>query len=875
MKIFSFNLFNLVILWSSYTVVPAPQTSANSADSVKFSHTAGYYIEPFSLQLTAGPGTAIHYTLDGDEPDSTDPIYLAPILLYQTCVLRARAFTPGTTPGPISTHTFIFPPWSDLPIISLTTAPHHLWDADSGIYVLGKSYLSAAPNYGANFWQEWERPIHIELFERPLGLVLKQDAGVMIHGGWSRARPQKSLALFARKIYSEGKFKYPLFPSLPFDRFDSFILRNAANDWDRTFFADGLIHSLVEALDLEKQAYRPCAVYLNGSYWGILNMREKINEDYLAQHHPGVDPDSVDELESQYTVLEGDSQHYRDMLRYLGTHDMSLEPNFKYIQTQMDVENFTTYQAVQIYVDNRDWPGNNIKFWRPRTPTGRWRWILYDTEWGFGINAYGAGRNAYGYDYNTLAYATSPTQTPNHHGNPPWSTLLLRTLLKNKEFERLFVNRFADLMNSVFQEDHVRARIDSLQNAIRSEMPRHYEKWRQPVWWSPDRLWWNSLNQWEQYVQILRDFGRHRPTYMRSHIMKKFSLTQVCSLTVQCDPPNAGQITFNDFLNVTRFPFNGVYFANVPISAAAQAKPGYRFIGWTGASSSSDVNMLINLNQSETLTAHYVSEATTPARIVINEINYNSAADFDAEDWIELYNAGGSAMDLTNWRLMDEDPSHTFLFPGQTRIESNQYLIVCREVGKFARVYGDQTIAKTGNLSFGLSSSNDQVRLYDAGGQMIDSVAYSSQPPWPTEPRGQGATLALKNPQWDNTLAQNWFASQNHGTPGAGNLDQTGIVEHPSGQLAAPILEQNYPNPFNAQTTIRFHLTHETMVRVSIYDIRGQLVRILWNDSVAAGEQAVLWDGCNEQGSWVSSGVFLCELLHGRERLLRRLLLIR
>lgn len=884
MKINSHALFYLALLWTSaFTTYAAQQTSAgskdlfstNAADSVRFSHTAGYYPEPFSLQLTAGPGATIRYTLDGNEPDSTDPIYLVPISMHQTCVLRARAFWAGLAPGPIATHTFILPPWSDLPSISLTTAPRHLWDPDSGIYVLGRSYQSASPNYGANFWEEWERPVHIELFEPQTGLVLKQDAGVMIHGGWSRARPQKSLALFARKIYGAGKFKYPLFPRLPFDRYDACILRNAANDWDRTFFADGLIHSLVEDLDLEKQAYRPCAVYLNGGYWGILNMREKINEDYLAQHHPGVDPDQVDELEMQYSVLEGDSQHYRALLQYLGTHDMRLNASFQYVQTQMEVENFITYQAVQIYVDNRDWPGNNIKFWRPHTADGRWRWILYDTEWGFGINAYGAGRNANGYDYNTLAYATSPSQTANHHGNPPWSTLLLRTLLQNDEFKRLFINRFADLMHSVFKEDRVQSRIDSLHNTISREMPRHYEKWRQPVWWCADHLWWSSLDQWEQYVQIMRDFGRYRPTYMRSHIMKKFGLTQACSLLVQCDPPQSGRITFNQFLTKEQFPFTGIYFANIPITVSAQAKPGFRFIGWQGATTTGDATTVINLNQAATLTACFAPEATSLPLVVINEINYSSSADFDPEDWIELYNAGATAVDLSAWRLTDEDPAHLFTFPSPTELNAHQYLVVCRDAAKFANAFANPGMYKTGNLTFGLSSSGDQVKLYDAAGLLLDSVAFSSQSPWPTEPKGKGATLALYSPEQDNSLAQNWFASPNHGSPGAINRDQTGIGQPPIHNPGLLTLQQNYPNPFNAQTTIRFCLPGDGVLRVSVYDIRGQRVRTLRRETAAAGEQVVCWDGCNEQGIAVSSGIYLYELLYGRERLVRRLLVLR
>jgi hypothetical protein len=847
--------------------------AAQTAGPVQFSRQSGFYTISFFVTLASASGAEIRYTLDGAEPDSSDALYTSPIVIRKTCVLRARTVLRGLPSGPVHTHTYIFPPLSDLPVIALTTDPKNLWDTDTGIYVLGRSYQLQQPFYGANFWEDWERPVHIEFFAADGTLEFQQEAGIKIFGGWSRARPQKPFALYARNEYGNNSFDGALFPSLPFRSYKTFILRNSANDWDRTFFCDGLIHSLVQELDLEKQAYRPCAIYLNGVYWGILNMREKINEDYLHQHHPDIDPENIDLLELNGSVLEGDNSHYAKLWSFINTHDLSLAQNYQFVKTLLDVENFITYQAVQIYIDNRDWPGNNIKFWRPRDALGRWRWILYDTEWGFGINAYGAGNNANGYDYNTLAYATSPTQTPNHHGNPPWSTFLLRSLLKNQEFKQGFINRFADLIHYAFRPDRVQARIDSFHNVIADEMPRHYETWRQPVWWSTDRLWWSSFAQWYSYIRILSDFARYRPAYMRAHLLRHFSIKQVCPITVTCEPAQSGYIVLNDFLTVDAFPFDGQYFTDVPIKITARALPGYRFDGWSGSASSNQSTISVAFAQSGTLVAHFIHDTSIKTTPVINEINFRSADDFDTEDWIELFNAGAEPIDLAGWYVTDGEKDHRFIFPYSTTLPGGHYLVVCRDSSRFKSFYANG-IHLIGNLPFGLSSSGDQVKLFDAKDRLVDSVAYRAVSPWPMEANGNGATLQLIDPESDNAVASNWAAGLHHGTPGSKNTTPTRVKDETANSPGSYQI-QNYPNPFNAETKLVIEISHPCPIRIRIYNLRGEIVATLFEATWSAGQHTVTWDGRDHSGIQVETGVYFCELLGEQVRSVRRLLLIR
>lgn len=843
---------------------PTPGSSNNTQgylDMVKspeFSHPGGFYSGILALTLKSDSPTAvIYYSLDGSEPDVSSKIYSGPIILDKTTVVRAKASKPEHLPSCTITHTYLFDARTTLPIISLSTAAANLFDPEYGIYVLGNNYQSANPNFGANFWQDWERPIHVEFYEPDGTVGFNIDVGVKIFGGWSRARPQKPLAIFARGKYGYNEINYQLFPDRPIHTFKAFLLRNSANDWDRTMFSDGMMQSLVESLDIDTQAFRPCVVYINGEYWGILNIREKMNEDYLASHH-AVDPNNIDLLENRNSPIEGDSEHYDRMIDFISNHDMSLPENYEYIKLQMNVENFIDYNVAQIYFDNRDWPGNNIKFWRPKTEDGKWRWLLYDTDWGFGINAYGRGGNAYPYDYNTLEYATSPQPTPAHHANPSWATLLLRKLLENNEFKNDFINHFADRLNTIFQSDIVINKMNEIQAMIAGEMPYHFEKWRHsyPLW-SKDRLWWSHWTDWYANVQVMRDFAKNRIPHVRSHILKKFKLDRTVLITLDVSPPGAGKIKISTIV-IEEFPWQGVYFSNVPIQIMAIPVSSYKFSRWLSLNQADSDTIRVELTHNISFTAVFEPDGENKQAIVINEINYNSASNFNAQDWVELYNNSTASIDLSEWEFKDSDDSHVFTIPHGTILKPQAYLVLCEDTVAFKACF-PAVKNRIGNWGFGLSGNGELIRLYDTNDLIVDSLTYGNKTPWQTEPDGNGPTIELKNPNLDNSLAENWVASENHGTPGAKNgfysdVDNLSSTLRPTEFALCP----NYPNPFNSVTTLSYQLPELSHVNLSIYNVFGQLVETLVNEIVAAGYHTIEWNAAE-----FSSGVYVYKILTG------------
>lgn len=776
-------------------------------DSIQFSHESGSYDAAIHLSLThSDPGAAIYYTLDGREPGSSDSLYSEAISLAKTTVIRARAFREGFVPSPMITHTFLINEGSSLPTISLVTDPVHLWDRDSGMYVLGDEHESDFPFFGANFWQDWEKPVHLSVMDETGDVAYQTDAGMKIFGGWSRALDQKSLSLFARSKYGDEPFAYPFFPDRPYDEYEALVLRNSGNDWGRSMMRDGMMTGLMKDSDVDVQAYRPIRLFLNGQYWGIQNMREKINEHYLASLH-GVDPSTVDLLEFNGNLIFGDNTAYRDMIQFIQSANLSLDNNYELVADQIDLDNYIQYQVAQIYFDNTDWPGNNIKYWR--ADGGKWRWVLFDTDFGFGI------WDPLTYQNNTLQFALEA----NGPGwpNPPWSTLLFRKLTQNETFRHAFINQYADELNTRFIPQSVSDHITRLSNHIQPEINKHLNRWNR------------NSNDWSNVISQMRNWANQRPTHARSHIRHVFQLPSQQKIQVENPEIEKGLIQLNSVL-IEHRTWNGIYFESVPISLTAIAKPGYVFDHWSGDVNSTETEIVLDLKQTTVVVAHFKEsegDQNDASPIVINEINYKSSDSFDTGDWVELLNVSEEPVDLANWEFKDGNDGNVFLFPEQTVLPPQEFLVLCRDQDRFDSLLPDVS-NRIGNLDFGFSSNGESLRLYDQHGILRDAVGYESQAPWPESPNGTGATLALISPSLDNSLYESWRADAQPGTPGAANQQDTIIIDPPIDPAPDPPAADSsvlvYPNPFVDELTVRIGGLDFEQIQFELYTVLGQKV---------------------------------------------------
>ena len=525
---------------------------------LEFSLEGGFFDEALEVELFS-PGAKIFYTTDGSTPNSRSKIYSGPIHVSKTTIIRAKAYRGKLRSKIVGNTYFINEPETTFPVVSIGITSSILFDPETGLYVKGPNANDSIWKLeGANFWSRKEVKINTELFEANGDRKFNSVSGFRLFGGMSRLFPQKSMTIVARDHYGKKRIRYPVFGKKGLNKYKFLVLRNSGSDWGRSHFRDALMTSLLDGWDIEKQDYRPSHLYLNGKYWGIYNIREKVNKYFLADH-AGVDKDSIDLIEHRITLKKGSTRHYRKMLNFLSSNSLSIPENYAYIQSQMDVENFLNYQIAQIYFDNGD-AGGNIKFWRPRKPNGRWRWILYDTDWGFGLHSPTAYKN------NSLEFHTE-AEGPSWP-NPPWSTFLLRKLLENPEFETQFVTTFADHLNSTFNSTRVIQKIDEFYLNLLPEMPRHLERWNL------------KESKWNYHVDIMRKFALHRPNYVRMHLMNMFNTGSM--VDVHAVTSEGGQILINDLVTVNRDGFKGKYFENYPLHLKAIPSFGFRFSHWEG-----------------------------------------------------------------------------------------------------------------------------------------------------------------------------------------------------------------------------------------------------------------------------------------------------
>ncbi len=630
-------------VWKYFTI-PSPGAENSSSgysillDKPEFSASGGYYADSVQLSIESSiEGVVVYYTTDGSLPDQNDAVFTDVLWLksrvgepniismiptnnnddpgppyyegwqpplgevYKAHVIRARAFHPDAPPSPVSTHTYIIDDLLSsrytLPVLSLSTNPENLFDDEIGIYVHGNN---------TNYFQdgdEWERKAHLSLFEKDGSLAMSEDIGIRTHGNTTRSRPRKSLRMISRAEYGNSWFNYPIFPDKTTSQYKRFILRNSGNDWDWAIFRDAFLQSLAKNLDVDRQYYRPAILFINGEYWGIHNIRDRYDEHYINARY-GLEEHEMTMLENNASFKFGNEagrEHYVSMINYMNSYNLANQQYFDEVAKRMDIESFTDFQLTNIFSMNTDWPGNNTLMWRYLTDQfdpnalngrdGRWRWMLLDLDFGFGLPFFYVPGVDQGPAHNTLAFALA-TNGPSWP-NPPWSTAILRNLLKNQSYMYFFINRFCDLLNTDFSESTVIESIDSIRNILQPEMEEHILRWRRPV----------TIYDWFQNVENMRSFAQERPGYIRQHLNSYFQLNGSATLKLTIEGQAMGNIQVNTIVIPDTDQWTGKYFKNIPLKLMAMSKPGYRFVRWEGTFNSNSEHLDIVLTTDADITA--------------------------------------------------------------------------------------------------------------------------------------------------------------------------------------------------------------------------------------------------------------------------------
>ena len=533
----------------------APNANAFNGYEVKpeFNVEPGFYDNSVTVALTAPVGTEIRYTLDGSEPDQFSDLYTNPINITETTVVKAISFSSNSSllPSFVEANTYFINEEHTIPVLSI--AGSDLEELLNG--------------------NQFEPRGSFELFESDGAFIDEAYGEYNKHGNDSWAYPQRGVDYITRdQMGYTSSLAHEIFPTKDRDRYQRLILKAAANDnypfEEGAHIRDAYVHTLsdVGEFELDERTSRPCIIYLNGEYWGLYEMREKVDDpDYTRKYYDQGEK-WLDYLKTWGGTWEeyGSRADWDDLHNFITTNDMSDPANYEQAADQLNMLSLIDYMIINTHVVCMDWLNWNTSWWRGRKPDGdakKWRYALWDMDATFGhyINYTGIPNTEPNAD---PCYAEDLPSDFEGHGE------MINSLMENEEFHSLYVNRYADLNNSYFTCDFMFELLDNMTAEIEPEMERHTDRWG------------GTVAGWEANVEELKDFIASRCTEINGGIVDCYEVEGPYPVTVNVEPPNGlNNVRVNTFIP-NDYPFMGDYFAGTNLSFAAVPDPDWELDHW-------------------------------------------------------------------------------------------------------------------------------------------------------------------------------------------------------------------------------------------------------------------------------------------------------
>jgi|APGre2960657444_1045066.scaffolds.fasta_scaffold08978_2 gliding motility-associated-like protein len=556
---------NGAIDWKLFTT---PTPNANNTGAVNFytptpvmSLASGFYPGAQSVTLTCSdPAATIRYTTDGSVPVNTSTLYTGPIAINATTMLRARAFSVELTSFTASA-TFFINVNHTVPVVSIAGA--------------GTGSLASLLAGNANLNPQG----FFELFEENGTFVDKGEGEFNKHGNDSWAYPQRGLDFIMKDQFGyNGDIDHQIFPNKTRDEFQRIILKPGASDNypfenGGAHIRDAFVHTLSQkaGLKMDERTWRPCVLYVNGQYWGVYELREKVDDHDFTNYYA-----DQDEYNLQYLKTWGGTwQEYgapnaltdwNALRNYIASNNMGNAANFTYVDGQLNWESLVDYFVINSYIVNQDWLNWNTSWWRGLNPLGdkkRWRYTLWDMDASFGhyINYTGVP------DVTANADPCNVENLPNP-GGQGHTDILQKLINENPIVEQYYITRYIDLVNTYFSCTYMNQLLDSMLNEIIPEMPGHVARWG------------GTMAGWNNNVQDLKDFIDARCLALEQGLIDCYTLSGPYAVTFNVSPPLAGEIKVNSSWAPT-YPWNTEYFGGISTNVIAKANPGFVFDRWT------------------------------------------------------------------------------------------------------------------------------------------------------------------------------------------------------------------------------------------------------------------------------------------------------
>ncbi|MEO7424217.1 MAG: CotH kinase family protein [Fibrobacteria bacterium] len=525
----------------------------SSLPAPTFLTATGYHAGPVDIRLAPVPGAILRCAEGGQQPGLASPDAAEGIHLDSSRAVSCAVFDSSGRSGPVASGFFLIGEKPSLPVVSIIVDSVAMFDSTKGLYMEGPNASAVEPHFGANYWEDTELPAQVAFLEKGGRQAFSENAGMSIFGNWTRDRPKRPLSIQFREKYGARRIDYPLFPQHPeFTRFKGFALRNMGGDYAAAVSRDALGTLLTEGRDLEYQLSRYAVVYINGRYWGIYDMRERLDADYLDTRF-GFQSDGIDLIKNDWEVQGGTAAGWNDMVSWFLGANLSDSAPLARAAGMLDLDNMATYLAAEIWASNTDWPANNTRGWRRNTPATPWRMMLFDLDGGL------AGSSGERNMFPFLADSTVQTDYP----NGPRSTVFFRKLSANPAWRSRFANRLCVMLATNFAPARTLAALDSMGASLTQEIKRDMARWNL-----------SSVYMTGSDAKI-RSFLQRRPASVLADMQSWYGLGNTVKIALAAE---GGRIAVEGFdLGIG---YQGVHFEGLPIRVQARA-PGKVFAGWS------------------------------------------------------------------------------------------------------------------------------------------------------------------------------------------------------------------------------------------------------------------------------------------------------
>lgn len=708
-------------------------------DAIQISHESGIYHESIELSIETVRPATVYYTLDGKKPvpgAENVRIYTEPIILDATGEEAATyyfqflcVYRDGSS-SDVLKKDFILEEnrerFTTTYIVSITGDEEALFGYDVGLFVRGRQYdeyMAKNPEVDtlgtiipANYFSNEEIPVHTAIYTQQGDQVINQDCGLKIYGNITRAKNQKSFRLVARYDYdSINEFSYAFLPKLVSDKTNTVIdefqrlsFHNAGNDNGYGFVRTQLIGELAGRAGFPDVLVAESAtVYINGRYQGVYWLQNTFDDRYFQEKYG--------EYEGEMVVCEGEldwmskeaaediyeesySVHFNDFSLWVREANLQEENNWKRVCDTLDIHNFAQYMAIEYYVNNTDWPHNNVKIYRYVNDNGdylegtvfdgRYRYLLFDTDYGMGLKFLGW----FGGDEQSRRLGELSEYYP-----------LFQSLLEREEFRNSFINALLCLMNQSFSVSEVTEALEELKQKQENELQYMMEETtllKDSLWESDDNNMDNVRQEWQEIL----DFASDRPITVIEELNEKWSCGGKREICVKL--PEDGNILIGN--QKVGQSFEGFWLENVPLEIACETLPGVSVSGYMVNSEfwQGEVIRLLPGEWTQPIVIEPVLEYCEEESLCI------AAYDIDGvEDYVVLKNNGRTEITLSDYYISDtEENLFKSKLPSVILLQGEEFI-----------VYGAQNTSevssgKSTQVSFSWSRDEKVILSHGAGG---------------------------------------------------------------------------------------------------------------------------------------------------------------